>query len=74
MHLLCIKKQIENKWNRLRIAFNYLNCPECRQLIQSSYSPEIDAILKNELEFKDKLEELALETAKIENLHNDPRL
>ena len=74
MHLSCIKEQLEKKWDGPRIVFNYLNCPECKQLIQCKYSPEINAILIKELDFKKKLEDLAMERANIENFQNEPRL
>jgi hypothetical protein len=43
-HVECLLEKIKNKWSGPWITFSYLDCPSCKQIIQSEH-PEIKAMI-----------------------------
>ena len=74
IHAECVLTQIQQRWNGPRMIFNYLDCPECKKQISCTSNPKITQALKKELKLKDVVVKKAMERAKFEDLHKDPRL
>lgn len=73
-HYECVLSLIQKRWNGPRMVFNYLDCPECKKQISCPSNPKISAALKKELKLKEVVLKKAMERAKFEDLHKEPRL
>lgn len=56
------------------MVFNYLDCPECKKELSAPNNLKITAALKKEKKLKDVVVKKAMERAKFEDLHKEPRL
>jgi len=57
------------RYNTLKITFGFLDCPSCKQEIFIDYQvPLLGDLLTRSLEFKSKIESLALVKAREEGL------
>ena len=56
------------------MVFNYLDCSECKKPISVSNNPKLTTALNKELKLKNVVFKKAMERAKFEDLHKDPRL
>lgn len=70
----CVLSQIQQRWNGPRIIFNYLECSECKKEISCRHNPKITKALEKEKKLKDVVVKKAMERAKFEDLHKEPRL
>lgn len=61
-------------YNGPRIIFNYLDCPECKTRIDAPHCPSLDKEVKKQMKLEDLIVKKALERAKFEDLHKEPRL
>ena len=56
------------------MIFNYLDCSECKKPIGCKGNPKLTAAVKKEQKLKDIVMKKAMERAKFEDLHKEPRL
>lgn len=61
-------------YNGPRIVFNYLDCPECKSRISAPHCPSLDKEIKKQEKLEQIIVEKAMERAKFEDLHKNPRL
>lgn len=73
-HAECVLSMVQKRWNGPRMVFNYLDCPECKQQISCPNNPKLARALDKELKLKDTVVKKAMERAKFEDLHKEPRL
>lgn len=73
-HFNCVKNLLEKKWVTPRITFNFLKCPTCKQPIDCKHSAALTQLFDQAVEIKTSVEKKALERAKFEELHKNPRL
>ena len=71
-HTNCLVNLLRAKWPKLRITWDFMSCPECRQEISPrGLSKPIVAELGQLLSLKAKVEELALKNAERQGILND---
>ena len=74
MHFECILTQVQKRWNGPRMVFNYLDCSECKKQISCKSNAKLTQAIKKEIKLKEVVIKKALERAKFEDLHKEPRL
>lgn len=73
-HVECIAEKVRQKWAGPRITFLFKTCPSCKTEIKADHHPEIKALLDQADKLEVDIKKKALERAKHEGLHKDPRL
>jgi len=74
-HAECLLQVLEHKWSTLRISFNFLSCPSCRQPLQLSTScPAIQTKIDALKVLQAKIENQALNQAEDQGILEDARL
>ena len=59
-HAQCVRDLLHHKWSTLRISFEFLSCPTCKEPIKSlKQFPQLDSGLKNLLKLKEEVLVLA---------------
>lgn len=56
------------------MVFNYLDCGECKKPISCTGNAKLTQALKKEIKLRDTVIKKAMERAKFEDLHKEPRL
>ena len=56
------------------MVFNYLDCSECKKQISCKSNAKLTQAIKKEIKLKEVVIKKALERAKFEDLHKEPRL
>lgn len=74
IHYECVLAQVQKRWNGPRMIFNYLECSECKAPVSCKGNAKLQQAIKKEMKLKDIVVKKAMERAKFEDLHKEPRL
>lgn len=70
-HAHCVRTILKKKWSGARILFKFMECPLCKKEIKHY---ELKREMRSVVKLRNKIEKMAVDRLKIENMHNDKRL
>jgi len=63
-HAGCVIELLKHKWATLRISFNFMKCPRCKEPIEAEHICEILQEIENLTELRSKLQVKAMKIAR----------
>lgn len=74
MHVLCLLKRVELKWNGPRVHFSYKDCPSCKMPIDGSYHIKMNRLLQEGMELEYDILLKSIEHGRLEGIDKDQNL
>jgi len=74
IHFKCIETRLSKKWIGPKITFSHCLCPQCNKWVSAPNVPELESIIKENINLYEDICKKAVERLKFEGLQNDPKL
>ena len=73
-HANCVLELLKHKWTTLRITFNFMLCPMCKQPIEAPHVYEIAEEIEKLTIMRSAMQVKAMKIARNQHLDKDPRV